>query len=183
MTPAQFRDRVLLPGAAWTEEHCGTSSSSAALQMLLTIAGQESAWLHRFQISTGLEAGPARSYWQFEKGTPASRGGITGVVLHDATKGKALLLCEAAGVTFSPSAIWRAIEGHDLLAYGMARLLLLTDRPPIPADVDGGWECYVSRTWRPGAAGTPSGKAALRKKWAGNWAQAAEALRAGAETA
>ena len=61
------------------------------------------------------------------------------------------MLCEARGVPFEADAIWRALENDDVLAAGLARLLLFTDPKPLPAvqQVDTAWNCYV-RTWRPG---------------------------------
>jgi len=62
-----------------------------------------------------------------------------------------------------------------VLAAGLARLLLWTDRPPLPAlqDVEGGWQLYL-RTWRPGAytRGTPALRAELRAKWGRNYSAA-----------
>ena len=42
--------------------------------MLLAIGLQESRFVHRRQIG-----GPARGFWQFERGTRTSRGGVWGV--------------------------------------------------------------------------------------------------------
>ncbi|MCV6902125.1 MAG: hypothetical protein NTT76_05400, partial [Achromobacter xylosoxidans] len=47
--------------------------TQAAHVMLLAIGLQESRFTHRQQIG-----GPARGFWQFEKGTRASRGGVWG---------------------------------------------------------------------------------------------------------
>ncbi|AMG44734.1 hypothetical protein AL520_09345 [Achromobacter xylosoxidans] len=114
--------------------------------MLLAIGLQESRFVHRRQIG-----GPARGFWQFEKGTRASRGGVWGVFLHAASKGHLATLCKARSVACDPDAIYAALEYDDVLAAGVARLLLWTDPKALPAvgDADAGWALYL-RTWRPG---------------------------------
>ncbi|MFY1848681.1 hypothetical protein [Achromobacter dolens] len=118
----------------------------AARVMLLAIGLQESRFVHRRQIG-----GPARGFWQFEKGTRASRGGVWGVYLHQASKDRLAALCKARSVTCDPDAIYAALEYDDVLAAGVARLLLWTDPKALPAvgDSDAGWALYL-RTWRPG---------------------------------
>lgn len=124
----------------------GKMDTPAARVMLLAIGLQESRFLHRRQIG-----GPARGFWQFEKGTRASRGGVWGVYLHAASKGHLAVLCKARSVTCDPDAIYAALEYDDVLAAGVARLLLWTDPKALPqvADVDAAWALYL-RTWRPG---------------------------------
>ncbi|CAB3907584.1 hypothetical protein LMG26842_05692 [Achromobacter dolens] len=114
--------------------------------MLLAIGLQESRFVHRRQIG-----GPARGFWQFEKGTRASRGGVWGVFLHAASKDHLAALCKARSVACDPDAIYAALEYDDVLAAGVARLLLWTDPKALPAvgDSDAGWALYL-RTWRPG---------------------------------
>lgn len=118
----------------------------AARVMLLAIGLQESRFVHRRQIG-----GPARGFWQFEEGSRASRGGVWGVYLHPASKGHLAVLCKARSVACDPDAIYAALEYDDVLAAGVARLLLWTDPKSLPAvgDVDAGWALYL-RTWRPG---------------------------------
>lgn len=122
-------------------------TSDEARVMLLAIGGQES----RFQFRRQMGDGPARGFWQFERGTQASRGGVWGVYLHRASAELLRLLCRDRDVSFEPRAIWSAIEHDDVLAAGVARLLLLTDPKPLPAlgDESAAWACYL-RTWRPG---------------------------------
>ncbi|MFY3460975.1 hypothetical protein ACOTJD_30400 [Achromobacter xylosoxidans] len=118
----------------------------AARVMLLAIGLQESRFVHRRQIG-----GPARGFWQFEKGTRASRGGVWGVYLHQASKDRLAALCKARSVACDPDAIYAALEYDDVLAAGVARLLLWTDPKALPAigDSDAAWSLYL-RTWRPG---------------------------------
>lgn len=118
----------------------------AARVMLLAIGLQESRFVHRRQIG-----GPARGFWQFEKGTRASRGGVWGVYLHVASKDHLAALCKARSVACDPDAIYSALEYDDVLAAGVARLLLWTDPKALPpvGDADAGWALYL-RTWRPG---------------------------------
>lgn len=124
----------------------GTMDTPTARVMLLAIGLQESRFVHRRQIG-----GPARGFWQFEKGTRASRGGVWGVFLHAASKDHLGALCKARSVACDPDAIYAALEYDDVLAAGVARLLLWTDPRALPAvgDVDAGWSLYL-RTWRPG---------------------------------
>lgn len=121
--------------------------------MLLAIGLQESRFEHRFQVVQGKPGakGPARGFWQFERGTRASRGGVWGVYLHQASRGHLATLCTARGVRFEPDAIYAAIETDDVLAAGVARLLLWTDPKALPVvgNNDAAWNLYL-RTWRPG---------------------------------
>lgn len=128
---------TLLPARMDTDE---------ARVMLVAIGLQESRFVHRRQIG-----GPARGFWQFEKGTRASRGGVWGVYLHPASKDHLAVLCKARSVTCDPDAIYAALEYDDVLAAGVARLLLWTDPKALPAigDADAGWALYLG-TWRPG---------------------------------
>ena len=89
-------------------------------------------------------------------------------------------LCAVRGVPAQPRAVWEAIEHDDVLAAGLARLLLFTDPARLPGlgDEEGAWQLYL-RTWRPGAftRGTAAKRAELRQKWAKNYAQALEVVR------
>ncbi|MBZ0073604.1 hypothetical protein [Bordetella hinzii] len=118
----------------------------AARVMLLAIGLQESRFVHRRQIG-----GPARGFWQFEKGTRASRGGVWGVFLHAASKDHLTALCKARSMACDPDAIYAALEYDDVLAAGVARLLLWADPKALPAigDSEAAWSLYL-RTWRPG---------------------------------
>ncbi|CUJ96925.1 hypothetical protein [Achromobacter xylosoxidans] len=136
-------ERAIKPALAWLPARMDTP---AARVMLLAIGLQESRFEHRRQIG-----GPARGFWQFEKGSRASRGGVWGVCLHPAGKGHLAVLCKARSVACDPDAIYAALEYDDVLAAGVARLLLWTDPKVLPAIGDGeaAWSLYL-RTWRPG---------------------------------
>jgi len=121
-------------------------TSDRAVVQLYATGLQESRFIHRRQIG-----GPARSFWQFELGTPASRGGVWGVYLHDKSKVLLANLCAARSVKFSPPAILEAIENDDVLAAAVARLLYWTDSGSLPVlgDSQGAWALYL-KVWRPG---------------------------------
>lgn len=116
-------------------------NSAKARVMLLAIGLQESRFEHTHQIG-----GPAHSWWQFEKG-----GGVKGVLTHKASRGHAAVLCAARGIVPQPTSVFDAMEHDQVLAAGMARLLLWTDPRALPkiGDADGAWALYL-RTWRPG---------------------------------
>ena len=137
----------------------------AARVMMLAIGLQESRFVHRRQI-----LGPARGFWQFEKGTRASRGGVWGVYLHAASRDHLAALCKARSVACDPDAIYAALEYDDVLAAGVARLLLWTDPKALPpvGDTQAAWALYL-RTWRPGKPKPDS--------WGGLYQQAVTAIR------
>ena len=117
--------------------------------MLLSSGLQESRFMYRFQKVAGQPyvKGPAKSFWQFEEG-----GGVKGVMQHPATREHAQKLCAARGAAFESKAIHHAMENDDVLAAGLARLLLFADPrklPAVNATHDEAWDCYV-RCWRPG---------------------------------
>lgn len=116
-----------------------------ARHIMLTIAGIESRCLHRRQLGNG----PARSLWQFERG-----GGVAGVLRHPATRGHIVGPLARRGLpdpgAFAASyPVWETLERDDVLAAIFARLLLLSDPAPLPADMGEAYALY-RRTWRPG---------------------------------
>ena len=149
-------------------------TSPQAELMLLAIGLQESELKHRRQHANG----PARSLWQGEQGGGMVAGllGFHNQDVQDLARG----LCAVRGVPAQPRAVWEAIEHDDVLAAGLARLLLYTDPARLPGlgDEEGAWQLYL-RTWRPGAftRGTAAKRAELRQKWAKNYAQALEVVR------
>lgn len=149
-------------------------TSTQAELMLLAIGLQESQLKYRRQHGNG----PARSLWQGEQGGGMVAGllGFYDQDVQDLARG----LCAVRGVSAQPRAVWEAIEHDDVLAAGLARLLLFTDPARLPGfgDEEGAWQLYL-RTWRPGAftRGTAEKRAELRQKWARNYAQALEVVR------
>ncbi|HWK54917.1 MAG TPA: hypothetical protein VNR18_11140 [Hyphomicrobiales bacterium] len=141
--------------------------------MLLAIGLQESRFEHRRQLvgNPPRPNGPAKSFWQAEEGG----GMVRGVRQHAATSGAAARLYQARDVPARDVDIWNAIEHDDVLAAGLARLLLWSDPMRLPAvrDEEGAWALYL-RTWRPGAyaRGTTDQRAELRAKWAKNYTSA-----------
>lgn len=134
---------VIAPALARLPERM---DSPEARVMLLAIGLQESRLTYRRQIG-----GPARGLWQFERGTPETRGGITGVLLHPASSHYLHDICAACELRPVASVIHDRLEHDDVLACVVARLLLWTDPDPLPAiaDADRAWSYYL-RTWRPG---------------------------------
>lgn len=120
---------------------------SPRARVMLRVSGlQESRFTHRAQVIDGGGKGPARGFWQFERG-----GGVKGVLTHPSTSRHAQSICLARGVPADPRSVWLALETDDVLAAAFARLLLWSDPKSLPelGDVDGAWECYL-RNWRPG---------------------------------
>ncbi|WKB53032.1 hypothetical protein [Eleftheria terrae] len=140
--------------------------SNQARVMLVAVGLQESRLRYRRQNG----GGPARGLWQFERGTLESQGGVWGVYLHRASRFWLNELCKARRVDFDPDFIYDSLEDDDVLAAGVARLLLFTDPHPLPAVTDelGAWDLYAKRTWRPGKP--------HRSTWAGFHRAAREAV-------
>jgi len=166
MRPAAFLAGIVDPGLDWIATHGGVHQSRAAARpFLLAVAMQETGLLDRAQRVEGGGAGPARGWWQFEMPT------VRLLLEHRVSGERLRQLCAAAVVRPDAGAIWRAIEGHDLLALGVARLLLLTDPQPVPVTEIEAWTCYAERLWRPGAwhRGSVQQRQQLRAKWSDNW--------------
>lgn len=158
MTLDEITHTAIDPALALLPRHM---DSPQARVMLLTIGLQESRFLFRRQMGNG----PAKGFWQFERG-----GGVKGCMTHYASKDHLAELCRVRSVAFDALAIWNALETDDVLAAGLARLLLWTDPGKLPAlgDVDGAWELYL-RTWRPGKPHV--------RTWADLHRQAVEAVK------
>jgi hypothetical protein len=119
-----------------------------ATALLYAIGLQESRFTHRQQVG-----GPARGFWQFERG-----GGVTGVLTHRASAQHATAVF--SGLQYSLpgdvlariDAVYALIAHNDVAACALARLLLWTDGKSLPSEVLGptaGWLAYT-RNWRPG---------------------------------
>jgi len=156
LTPSQALRSVIIPALA---ELGAKYDSPRARVLLLAIAGQESGLKYRRQ-----QPGPARGLWQFEQG-----GGVKGVLRHNASAKDATRLCLARGVMPTPVALYAALEHDDILAAGIARLLLWTLPEALPAigDEDGAWSQYID-AWRPGKP--------HRDRWAANYRAAVSAV-------
>ena len=120
--------------------------SKEARVMLYAIGLQESRFTHRAQVIDGGGKGPARGYWQFERG-----GGVTGVLRHPASRFWANSVCNARNIPAQPLNVWLALETDDVLAAAFARLLLFTDPARLPAIGEQATSLrYYLRVWRPG---------------------------------
>lgn len=116
-------------------------TSPQACVMLLAIAGQESAFLSRWQKG----GGPARGYWQCE------REAVEDVWQRQhANIQQVLIDLDYVGVS-GESGMWAALPYDATLAAAVARLILYLDRAPLPAtnDPETAWDYYL-RCWRPG---------------------------------
>ena len=131
-----MRDHVMPAAFSLLPE--GMDSEDARV-MLLAIGLQESRFDHRVQIG-----GPARGFWQFEKG-----GGIRGVLGHHATKYHAMSACRHLRYFDADDEAYNAIAHNDVLACVFARLLLWSLPQPLPTSSDDGWDQYLA-AWRPG---------------------------------
>ena len=162
MTPAAFLQVIYAPAAHLLYQIIPPQMNTPlSVQMLMTIAGQESDWSHRLQV---VNSGPppARGFWQFEKG-----GGVAGVMTHRASEPYARSLCSALAIPFQTQAIHDALAYNDALALGFARLLLWTDYRPLSPYPSLALEIYYA-TWRPGKP--------RPKDWYPNWAAALEVV-------
>ena len=137
----------------------GKFDGVVARVMLGAIGLQESEFLYHQQVG-----GPARSYWQFEQA-----GGIRGVLAFPATSQYAKAVCMLRAVAPTEGDVYAAFLKDDLLACAFARLLLFTDRDPLPdlGDIKGSWD-YYQRNWRPGKPRPDD--------WAGNYIAAQAAV-------
>lgn len=128
-----------------------------AERLLLAIGLQESGFMYRKQID-----GPARGFWQFEKG-----GGVKGVLNHPSTKQLAREVTQYCGISVNEESVYSALAENDILAAAFARLLLWTDPQPLPTTEQEAWECYL-RTWRPGKP--------RPEHWPENWKKSLEII-------
>jgi len=161
VSPEEFLAGIIDPGLAMLARYTGAPLiSDASKAFLLAIALQESgpALKARYQGFPSTYPGPAKGWWQFEE-----RGGVHGVLHHRASAELAGQVCRYCEVHPHQKAVWRAIEGHDLLACAFARLLVLTDPYPLPVREADAWAQYL-RLWRPGKP-HPA-------RWPGHWATA-----------
>lgn len=166
LTLGEVTERAIDPALSFLPPPMDTPQARC---MLLAIGLQESKFRDRRQIITvkrggrlvSVAEGPAKSFWQGERG-----GGLVhGVRLHPATRDYARRLYAARAVWPLDVSIWNAIEHDDVLAAGLARLLLFSDPYKLPAlgHEQLAWEAYF-RIWKPGKP--------KRLEWDGNYAKA-----------
>lgn len=142
-----------------------------AIATVLTIGYQES---DGYRTRLQYQGGPARGFWQNEKG-----GGVKGVMTHPASRDFAAMLCSVREVEPTVDAVYMALASDDVLASGMARLLLWTDAAPMATlgDAEGAFGIYI-RVWRPGAftRGNAQDRSAIRAKFHSAYKLALQAI-------
>jgi hypothetical protein len=137
-------------------------NSQSAKAILLAIGLQESRFLHRRQENFG----PARGFWQFEK------GGVRGVCRHLKTRQhledalRLLRYEKLIGAKMATAELHYALEDNDVLAAVFARLLLWTIPGPLPGPTDEAlaWDQYLE-CWRPGKPYRATWKAFFGEAW------------------
>lgn len=162
---ATFLTEIIDNGLTFLSSVGGPQPTDDARRFLLAIAQQESgqALEARYQSSPGASPGPARGFWQFEQG-----GGVAGVLSHSSSSALASKVCASCIIVKQSSSVWRALEGHDLLATSFARLLILTHPKALPKTEQEGWSQYIN-LWRPGKPHI--------EVWPGNWSRADATVR------
>jgi hypothetical protein len=147
-------------------------ASPAATALLLAIGLQESKFLHRRQGGDG----PARGFWQFERGhvatvvnVPVARRNIAGVIRHPATAahiGSVLRALRFGGAVGNPSTCHVLVEHNDTLACAFARLLLWTLPEALPRREAPrrAWQQYLD-AWRPGTPHSETWDAYYAEAW------------------
>lgn len=152
MIPRLFVDIAVVPALSMLPARMNSKEARA---MLVAIALQESRITEREQIG-----GPARSYFQMERG-----GGVTGVLSHPSSRSLAMDICTRLDIMPMTQPVYAAITYNDVLAAAFARLLLWTSPLQIPKEHEAfaGWQMYQS-TWRPGKPHPD--------RWNGNFDQA-----------
>lgn len=164
MAAKAFYDRILRDSLAKANAITGIDPDLKADRFILAIGLQESNCQHRFQIgSSNSSPGPARGFYQFERG-----GGVRGVMTHGASRDKADALCQDCLVSRDEHCVWRALEGNDVLAAGFARLLIWTSPNPLPTTEQEAWTQYSKELWRPGKPHPDT--------WPANWEAAGMAV-------
>ena len=135
----------------------GRMTSDEAVAELLAIGLQESRFKYRRQVGPG----PARGFWQFERG-----GGITEVLENPMTKPLIVPICELLLYEPTPTVCHLAVENNDVLAACFARLLLYRDPATLPtfSEEQKGWDIYL-RNWRPGKPHPQTWPQYYRQAW------------------
>lgn len=159
MTPSLLLQTAIIPALAYLGK-----DSPEARRFLIAIALQESGLKHRRQVVDGQEeAGPAVSWWQFERG-----GGCRGVLTHSAAAPLMRQVCGDFNVVPTEYGLWEAMRYHDIVAAAAARLLIFTLPAKLPTSAEEGWKQYLS-AWRPGRPHPET--------WAGHWEAAGQTIK------
>lgn len=136
MTPQILAQSIIPAAMALLPDQMDTSNARI---MLTAIALQESGLRHRRQIR-----GPARGLWQFEE------AGLIGVLRHPSSAGYAAeLVDDLIYSNLGISDLHAVLEHNDVLACGIARLLLWTLPDEMAGSAADGWAQYLA-AWRPG---------------------------------
>lgn len=144
MTPIRLLKTAIMP-ALDELATLGLRADIHAARFMLAIALQESNLAHRRQVvAGGEEAGPASSFWQFEK-----NGGCLGVLSHPTTALKMTSICNSFNIKPVPGSLWEAMRYQDIVAACAARLLIYSLPRSLPENAEEGWSQYIS-AWRPG---------------------------------
>lgn len=163
MTPSRLLTTAIIPAFAELAA-AGIPDTLPARRMVLAVALQETRLRHRRQVaSSGLETGPAMSFWQFERG-----GGCVDVFHHHSVNDRMRRICFDFNIEPNSAALWTAMQFQDVVAACAARLLIYIRPQPLPTTADEGWSQYLL-AWRPGKPHPQT--------WAGHWATADEAVR------
>lgn len=163
MTPERLLRTAIIPALAELAG-AGIQDTIDARRFMLAIALQESGLRHRRQVTAGgEEAGPATSWWQFEKG-----GGCVGALTHRSVAPHMRKICGDFNIEPNALALWTAMQYQDVVAAAAARLLIYTLPGNLPSEAGPGWTQYLS-AWRPGKPHVAT--------WAGHWATADAVVR------
>lgn len=158
MSPEELIETAVKPAYFYLPDEM---NSPLATRQLVAIALQESGLRHRIQQDGDDDPfDHAVGWWQFE------RIGVAGVVYHHATEDVARGLIAARG-KLSGDDLYKALACDDILAAGMARLLLWQYPGPLPHGQDEGWRQYIEQ-WDPGKP--------HYERWLGNWELASAAI-------
>lgn len=141
MEPDTFLQKIIRPTLYLMDEKVNVRWDAVAENLLLAIALQESNLTARIQGP--MEAGPARSFWQFEK--------IGVVDVFQRQKGPLKLMCDTLVLPFEPGKLHLMMAYNDMIACVISRLTLRIDPRPLSLATteEGAWDYYI-RNWRPG---------------------------------
>lgn len=141
MRPTHFLETVISPTLKLMERYTGIAYSACAENLLLAIALQESNLSARIQGPN--DAGPARSFWQFEK------IGVVDVFQRQKTALK--VMCDVLVLPCEPGKLHLMMAYNDMIACVIARLTLRLDPRSLglATTEEGAWDYYI-KNWRPG---------------------------------